>query len=119
MSTRPIVAVQNATTKSSTRSVVFQIHDRVDVSDLLQLSSMVFQDAPIYTVDPSPDRYHLQNRGITAYLNYLHIIWGHRCNGMISHKFHRAAVTPTRRQRRMSDQEQPRTKIRLDDDSPS
>ncbi|KAL4209699.1 hypothetical protein AB4K20DRAFT_1904675 [Rhizopus microsporus] len=67
----------------------------------------------------APDRYRLWNRDVAACLNYMHILRGLRRNGMIPDRFRRVAVAPTRRRRRVDDQEQPRTRIRLDDDSPS
>ncbi|ORE07711.1 hypothetical protein BCV72DRAFT_255692 [Rhizopus microsporus var. microsporus] len=67
----------------------------------------------------APDRYRLWNRDVTAYLNYVHVLRGLRRNGMVPHRFRRVAVAPTRCRRRVDDQEQPRTRIRLDDDSPS
>ncbi|CEG84132.1 hypothetical protein RMATCC62417_17978 [Rhizopus microsporus] len=67
----------------------------------------------------APDKHRLWNRDVAACLNYMHIICGLRRNGMVPHRFHRAAVAPTRHRRRVDDQEQPRTRIRLDDDSPS
>ncbi|KAG1175581.1 hypothetical protein G6F71_004042 [Rhizopus microsporus] len=65
------------------------------------------------------DRYRLWNRDVAACLNYMHILRGLRRNGMVPDRFRRDAVAPTRRQRRVDDQEQPRTRIRLNDDSPS
>ncbi|KAG1261983.1 hypothetical protein G6F68_006278 [Rhizopus microsporus] len=65
----------------------------------------------------APDRYHLWNRDVAACLNYMHILRGLRRNGMVLHRFCRVAVAPTRRRRRVDDQEQPRTRIRIDDDS--
>ncbi|ORE03356.1 hypothetical protein BCV72DRAFT_308264 [Rhizopus microsporus var. microsporus] len=67
----------------------------------------------------APDRYRFWNRDVVACLNYMHILCGLRRNDMVPHRFRRVAVAPTRRQRRVDDQEQPRTRIRLDDDSPS
>ncbi|KAG1556064.1 hypothetical protein G6F50_012777 [Rhizopus delemar] len=67
----------------------------------------------------APDRYRLWNRDVAACLNYMHILRGLRRNGMVPDRFRRVAVAPTRRRRRVDDQEQPRTRIRLDDDSPS
>ncbi|ORE01969.1 hypothetical protein BCV72DRAFT_309569 [Rhizopus microsporus var. microsporus] len=107
-STRPVGTVQHATTKASTRSVVFQIHDCINESDILRLPAMA-----------APDRYRLWNRDVAACLNYIHILRGFRRNGMVPHRFRRVAVAPTKRRRRVDDQEQPRTRIRLDDDSPS
>ncbi|CEI89478.1 hypothetical protein RMCBS344292_03833 [Rhizopus microsporus] len=66
----------------------------------------------------APDRYRLWNRDVAACLNYMHILRGLRRNGMVPDRFRRVAVAPTRRRRRVDDQEQPRTRIRLDDDSP-
>ncbi|ORE11269.1 hypothetical protein BCV72DRAFT_198104, partial [Rhizopus microsporus var. microsporus] len=66
----------------------------------------------------APDRYRLWNRNVAACLNYMHILRGLRCNGMVPHRFRRVAVAPTRRRRRVDDQEQPRTRRRTDD-SPS
>ncbi|CEG65203.1 hypothetical protein RMATCC62417_02034 [Rhizopus microsporus] len=65
------------------------------------------------------DRYRLWNRDVTVCLNYMHILRGLRRNGMVPHRFSRIAVAPTRRRRRVDDQEQLRTRVRLDDDSPS
>ncbi|KAG1167880.1 hypothetical protein G6F70_009355 [Rhizopus microsporus] len=65
------------------------------------------------------DRHRLWNRDVAACLNYMHILRGLRRNGMVPDRFRRDAVAPTRRQRRVDDQEQPRTRIRLNDDSPS
>ncbi|CEI93344.1 hypothetical protein RMCBS344292_07581 [Rhizopus microsporus] len=65
------------------------------------------------------DRYRLWNKDVAACLNYMHILRGLRRNGMVPDRFRRVAVAPTRRRRRVDDQEQPRTRIRLDDDSPS
>ncbi|CEI96749.1 hypothetical protein RMCBS344292_10903 [Rhizopus microsporus] len=65
----------------------------------------------------APDRYRLWNRDVAACLNYMHILRGLRRNGMVLHRFCRVAVAPTRRRRRVDDQEQPRTRIRIDDDS--
>ncbi|CEI95404.1 hypothetical protein RMCBS344292_09592 [Rhizopus microsporus] len=65
-----------------------------------------------------PDRYRLWNRDVAACLNYMHILRGLRCNDMVPDRFRRVAVAPTRRRRRVDDQEQPRTRIRLDNDSP-
>ncbi|ORE10981.1 hypothetical protein BCV72DRAFT_329631, partial [Rhizopus microsporus var. microsporus] len=65
----------------------------------------------------APDRYRLRNRDVTACLNYVHILRELRLNDMIPHRFRRVAVAPTRCRRRVDDQEQPRTRIRLDDDS--
>ncbi|PHZ09067.1 uncharacterized protein RHIMIDRAFT_263862 [Rhizopus microsporus ATCC 52813] len=67
----------------------------------------------------APDRYRLWNRDVAACLNYMHILRELRRNDIVPHRFHRVAVAPTRRRRRVDDQEQPRTRIRLDDDSPS
>ncbi|KAG1249951.1 hypothetical protein G6F68_013060 [Rhizopus microsporus] len=67
----------------------------------------------------APDRYRLWNRDVAACLNYMHILRGLRRNGMVPHMFRWVAVASTRRRRRVDDQEQPRTRIRLDDDSPS
>ncbi|KAG1169419.1 hypothetical protein G6F71_008423 [Rhizopus microsporus] len=67
----------------------------------------------------APDRYRLWNRDVAACLNYMHILRRFRRNGMVPDRFRRDAVAPTRRRRRVDDQEQPRTRIRLDDDSPS
>ncbi|PHZ16363.1 uncharacterized protein RHIMIDRAFT_265815 [Rhizopus microsporus ATCC 52813] len=67
----------------------------------------------------APDRCRLWNRDVAACLNYVHILRELRHNGMIPHRFRRVAVAPTRRRRRVDDQEQPRTRIRLDDDSSS
>ncbi|KAG1390710.1 hypothetical protein G6F58_012910 [Rhizopus delemar] len=67
----------------------------------------------------APDRYRLWNRDVAACLNYMHILHGLRRNDMVPHRLRRVAVAPTRRRRRVDDQEQPRTRIRLDDDSPS
>ncbi|PHZ07752.1 uncharacterized protein RHIMIDRAFT_242408 [Rhizopus microsporus ATCC 52813] len=67
----------------------------------------------------APDRYRLWNRDVAACLNYEHILRRLRCNGMVPHMLRRAAAAPTRRWRRANDQEQPRTRIRLDDVSPS
>ncbi|KAL4213416.1 hypothetical protein AB4K20DRAFT_1819555 [Rhizopus microsporus] len=64
-------------------------------------------------------RQRLWNRDVAACLNYMHILRGLQRNGMVPHRFRRVAVAPTRRQRRVNDQGQPRTRIRLDDDSPS
>ncbi|CEI91310.1 hypothetical protein RMCBS344292_05607 [Rhizopus microsporus] len=66
----------------------------------------------------APDRYRLWNRDIAACLNYMHILRGLRRNGMVPDRFRRVAVAPTRRRRRVDDQEQPRTRIRMDS-SPS
>ncbi|CEG73135.1 hypothetical protein RMATCC62417_08573 [Rhizopus microsporus] len=63
----------------------------------------------------APDRYRLWNRDVSACLNYLHILRGLRRNGMVPHRFHRVAVAPTRRRRRADDQEQLRTRGRIDD----
>ncbi|KAG1197675.1 hypothetical protein G6F70_006436 [Rhizopus microsporus] len=63
------------------------------------------------------DRYRLWNRDVAACLNYMHILRGLRRNGMVPDRFLRVAVAPTRRRRRVDDQEQPRTRIRLEDDS--
>ncbi|CEI88626.1 hypothetical protein RMCBS344292_03008 [Rhizopus microsporus] len=65
------------------------------------------------------DRYRLWNKDVAACLNYMHILRELRRNGMVPDRFRRVAVAPTRRRRRVDDQEQPRTRIRLDDDSPS
>ncbi|PHZ17469.1 uncharacterized protein RHIMIDRAFT_232898, partial [Rhizopus microsporus ATCC 52813] len=67
----------------------------------------------------APDRYRLWNRDVAAFLNYMHILRGLRHNGMVSHRFRRVAVASTRHRRRVNDQEQPRIRIRLGDDSPS
>ncbi|CEG79052.1 hypothetical protein RMATCC62417_13566 [Rhizopus microsporus] len=67
----------------------------------------------------APDRYRLWSRDATACLNYMHILRGLRRNCMVPHRFRRVAVAPTRRRRKLDDQERPRTRIRLDDDSPS
>ncbi|KAG1228289.1 hypothetical protein G6F67_007923 [Rhizopus microsporus] len=67
----------------------------------------------------APDRYRLWNRDVAACLNYMHILRGLRRNVMVPDRFSRVAVAPTRRRRRVDDQEQPGTRIRLDDDSPS
>ncbi|CEG72440.1 hypothetical protein RMATCC62417_07999 [Rhizopus microsporus] len=67
----------------------------------------------------TPDRYRLWNRDVAACLNYMHILRGLRRNGMVPHRLSRNTVAPTRGRRRVDDQEQPRTRIRLDDDSPS
>ncbi|KAG1261902.1 hypothetical protein G6F68_006358 [Rhizopus microsporus] len=61
----------------------------------------------------APDRYRLWNRDIAACLNYMHILRELRRNGMVPDRFRRVAVAPTRRRRRMDDQEQPRTRIRI------
>ncbi|KAG1169640.1 hypothetical protein G6F71_008242 [Rhizopus microsporus] len=66
----------------------------------------------------APDRYRLWNRDVAACPNYMHILRGLRRNGMVPDRFRRVAVAPTRRQRRMDDQEQPRTRIHIDS-SPS
>ncbi|ORE08018.1 hypothetical protein BCV72DRAFT_325082 [Rhizopus microsporus var. microsporus] len=63
----------------------------------------------------APDRYRLWNRDVAACLNYLHILRGLLRNGMVPHRFRRVAVAPTRHRRRVNDQEQSRTRIRLDD----
>ncbi|KAG1168672.1 hypothetical protein G6F70_009010 [Rhizopus microsporus] len=63
-------------------------------------------------------RYRLWNRDVAACLNCMHILHGLRRNGMVPDRFRRVAVAPTRRRRRVDDQEQPRTRIRLDS-SPS
>ncbi|KAG1179282.1 hypothetical protein G6F70_006615 [Rhizopus microsporus] len=60
------------------------------------------------------DRYRLWNRDVAACLNYMHILHGLRRNDMVPHRFHRDAVAPTIRRRRADDQEQPRTRIRID-----
>ncbi|KAG1172926.1 hypothetical protein G6F71_006037 [Rhizopus microsporus] len=65
------------------------------------------------------DRYRLWNRDVAACLNYMHILRGLRRNGMVPDRSRRVAVASTRRRRRVDDQEQPRTRVRLDDDSPS
>ncbi|ORE01184.1 hypothetical protein BCV72DRAFT_80005 [Rhizopus microsporus var. microsporus] len=67
----------------------------------------------------APDRYRFWNRDVAACLNYVHILRELRHNGMVSHRFRRVAVAPTKRRRRVDDQEQPRTRIRLGDDFPS
>ncbi|KAL4206078.1 hypothetical protein AB4K20DRAFT_1999988 [Rhizopus microsporus] len=67
----------------------------------------------------APDRYRLWNRDVAACLNYMHILRRLRRNGVVPDRFRRVAVAPKRRRRRVDDQEQPRTRIRLDDDSPS
>ncbi|CEG64231.1 hypothetical protein RMATCC62417_01244 [Rhizopus microsporus] len=67
----------------------------------------------------APDRYRLWNRDVAACLNYMHILRGLRRNGMVPDRFRRIAVAPIRCRRRVDDQEQPRTRIRLNDDSPS
>ncbi|KAG1208848.1 hypothetical protein G6F69_006871 [Rhizopus microsporus] len=64
------------------------------------------------------DRYRLWNRDVAACLNYMHILRGLRRNGMVPDRFRRVAVAPTRLRRRVDDQEQPRTRIRIDS-SPS
>ncbi|CEI97263.1 hypothetical protein RMCBS344292_11399 [Rhizopus microsporus] len=64
------------------------------------------------------DRYRLWNRDVAACLDYIHILRGLRRNGMVPHRFRRVVDAPTRRRRRVDDQEQPRTRIRLDS-SPS
>ncbi|CEI98544.1 hypothetical protein RMCBS344292_12651 [Rhizopus microsporus] len=61
----------------------------------------------------APDRYCLWNRDVATCLNYMHILHGLQRNGMVPHRFHRVAVAPTRRRRRVNDQEQPRTRIRI------
>ncbi|KAG1221647.1 hypothetical protein G6F67_009725 [Rhizopus microsporus] len=66
----------------------------------------------------APDRYRLWNRDVVACLNYMHILRGLRPNDMVPHRLRRVAVAPTRRQRGVDDQEQPRTRIRIDS-SPS
>ncbi|KAG1198257.1 hypothetical protein G6F70_005962 [Rhizopus microsporus] len=66
----------------------------------------------------APDRYRLWNRDVAACLNYMHILRGLRRNGMVPDRFRRVAVAPTRLRRRVDDQEQPRTRIRIDS-SPS
>ncbi|ORE05944.1 hypothetical protein BCV72DRAFT_329901 [Rhizopus microsporus var. microsporus] len=66
-----------------------------------------------------PLRYRLWNRDVAACLSYMHILRGLRRNGMVLHRLLRVSVAPTRRRRRVDDQEQPRSRIRLDDDSPS
>ncbi|KAL4205790.1 hypothetical protein AB4K20DRAFT_1952953 [Rhizopus microsporus] len=58
----------------------------------------------------APDRYRLWNRDVAACPNYMHILRGFRRNGIVLHRFRRDAVAPTRRRRRMDDQEQPRTR---------
>ncbi|CEG76361.1 hypothetical protein RMATCC62417_11263 [Rhizopus microsporus] len=50
----------------------------------------------------APDRYRLWNRDVIACLSYMHILRGLRRNGMVPHKFRRAAVAPTRCRRRLS-----------------
>ncbi|PHZ16227.1 uncharacterized protein RHIMIDRAFT_265503 [Rhizopus microsporus ATCC 52813] len=67
----------------------------------------------------APDRYRLWNRDAAACFNYMHILRGLRRNGIVAHRFCRVAVAPTKRRRRVDDQEQSRTRIRLDDDSSS
>ncbi|KAG1174698.1 hypothetical protein G6F70_005397 [Rhizopus microsporus] len=66
----------------------------------------------------APDRYRLWNRDVAACLNYMHILHGLRRNDMVPHRLRRVAVAPTRRRRRVDDQGQPRTRIRMDN-SPS
>ncbi|KAG1211997.1 hypothetical protein G6F68_003080 [Rhizopus microsporus] len=66
----------------------------------------------------APDRYRLWNRDVAACLNYIPILRGIRRNGMVHDRFRRVAVAPTRRRRRMDDQEQSRTRIHIDS-SPS
>ncbi|KAL4206916.1 hypothetical protein AB4K20DRAFT_1918441 [Rhizopus microsporus] len=65
----------------------------------------------------APDRCRLWNRDVAACLNYMHILRGLRRNGMVPDRFRRVTVAPTRRRRRVDDQEQPRTRIRLDSSS--
>ncbi|KAL4207567.1 hypothetical protein AB4K20DRAFT_1917032 [Rhizopus microsporus] len=65
----------------------------------------------------APDRYRLWNRDVAACLNYMHILRGLRRNGMVPHRFRRVAAASTRRPRKVDDQEQPRTRIRLDSSS--
>ena len=59
-------------------------------------------------------RYHLWNRDVVACLNYMHILRGPRRNDMVPHMFCRVAVASIKRQSRVNDQEQPRTRIRID-----
>ncbi|KAL4209166.1 hypothetical protein AB4K20DRAFT_1868819 [Rhizopus microsporus] len=66
----------------------------------------------------APDRYRLWNRDVAACLNYMHILRGLRRNGMVPDRFRRVAVAPTRRRRRVDDQGQPRTRIRIDSSLP-
>ncbi|KAL4215901.1 hypothetical protein AB4K20DRAFT_1876203 [Rhizopus microsporus] len=66
----------------------------------------------------APDRYRLWNRDVAACLNYMHILRGLRRNGMVPDRFRRVAVAPTRRRRRVDDQEQPRTRIRIGSSPP-
>ncbi|KAG1170923.1 hypothetical protein G6F70_007605 [Rhizopus microsporus] len=66
----------------------------------------------------APDRYRLWNRDVAACLNYMHILHGLRRNGMVPDRLRWVVDAPTRRQRRVDDQEQPRTRIRIDS-SPS
>ncbi|KAG1388163.1 hypothetical protein G6F60_013829 [Rhizopus arrhizus] len=63
------------------------------------------------------DRYRLWNRDVAACLNYMHILRGLRRNGMGPHRWRRVAAASTRRPRKVDEQEQPRTRIRLEDDS--
>ncbi|KAG1530947.1 hypothetical protein G6F51_013676 [Rhizopus arrhizus] len=65
-----------------------------------------------------PDRYRLWNRDVAACLIYMLILRGLRRNGMVHDRFRRVAVAPTRRRRRVDDQEQPRTRIRIDSSLP-
>ncbi|KAL4210090.1 hypothetical protein AB4K20DRAFT_1906638 [Rhizopus microsporus] len=53
----------------------------------------------------APDRYRLWNRDVAACLNYMHILRGLRRNGMVPDRFRRFTVAPTRRRRRVDDQE--------------
>ncbi|KAG1258368.1 hypothetical protein G6F68_008811 [Rhizopus microsporus] len=55
----------------------------------------------------APDRYRLWNRDVAACLNCMHILRELRRNDTVP-------VAPTRRRRRVDDQEQPRTRIRID-----
>ncbi|ORE03234.1 hypothetical protein BCV72DRAFT_257900 [Rhizopus microsporus var. microsporus] len=78
-----------------------------------------FQAYLIDEYKATPDRYRLWNRDAAACFNYMHILRGLRRNGIVAHRFCRVAVAPTKRRRRVDDQEQSRTRIRLDDDSSS
>ncbi|KAG1171494.1 hypothetical protein G6F70_006943 [Rhizopus microsporus] len=63
-------------------------------------------------------RYRLWNKDVAACLNYIHILRGIRRNGMVHDRFRRVAVAPTRHQRRVDDQGQPRIRIRIDSSLP-
>ncbi|KAL4208908.1 hypothetical protein AB4K20DRAFT_2016789 [Rhizopus microsporus] len=88
------------------------------VYNFMETVKKKFRDVLTRLAMAAPDRYRLWNRDVAACLNYMHILHGLRRNGMVPDRLRWVVDAPTRRQRRVDDQEQPRTRIRIDS-SPS